>query len=131
MKNFLYILVIYFLFIPNIFAKSAPESFADLVEDLLPAVVSIASKMIIEESKQQTIPKFPEGSPFTSSEGAGCPSSLVLLTLIGYLLTPLQLCGLFVQHAHPSIPSCDIILVSPALDAAGTIKITANNASIE
>ncbi len=64
MKNYLLILVIYFLFIPNIFAKSAPESFADLVEDLLPAVVSIASKMIIEESNQQTIPKFPEGSPF-------------------------------------------------------------------
>ena len=64
MKNFLFILIIYFSFTPNLFARTAPESFADLVEDLIPAVVSIASKMIVEEQSQQPIPKFPEGSPF-------------------------------------------------------------------
>ena len=64
MKNYLLILVIYFLFIPNIFAKSAPESFADLVEDLIPSVVSIASKTIVKEQYQDQMPQFPEGSPF-------------------------------------------------------------------
>ena len=64
MKNLLYILVIYFILIPNLFAKPAPESFADLVEDLIPAVVSIASKMIAKENLQQPMPRFPEGSPF-------------------------------------------------------------------
>ena len=64
MKNFLFIFIIFFSFTPNLFARTAPESFADLVEDLIPAVVSIASKMIVEEQSQQSIPKFPEGSPF-------------------------------------------------------------------
>ena len=64
MKNFLYILIINFLITPNLFARTTPESFADLVEDLIPSVVSIASKMIVDERLQQPIPKFPEGSPF-------------------------------------------------------------------
>ncbi len=42
---------------------SAPESFADLVEKLSPAVVSIASTTIVDNNQNQ-IPQFPEGSPF-------------------------------------------------------------------
>ena len=64
MKNFLFILIIYFSFTPNLFARTAPESFADLVEELVPSVVSIASKTIIKEKYQQPLPRFPEGSPF-------------------------------------------------------------------
>ena len=48
MRNFLYLTIIYFLFIPNVFAKSVPGSFADLVEELIPSVVSIASTTIVK-----------------------------------------------------------------------------------
>ena len=41
-----------------------PNSFADLVEELSPAVVSIASTTIVNTSNQQEMPRFPEGSPF-------------------------------------------------------------------
>ena len=44
--------------------STAPDSFADLVDDLIPAVVSIASTTIVKMEQEQTIPKFPEGSPF-------------------------------------------------------------------
>ncbi len=43
---------------------AVPSSFADLVEELSPSVVSIASTTIIENSSQNQIPQFPEGSPF-------------------------------------------------------------------
>jgi serine protease Do len=64
MRNLLFLTIIYFLFVPNISARSAPESFADLVEELIPTVVSIASKTIIKNQYQQPLPQFPEGSPF-------------------------------------------------------------------
>lgn len=44
--------------------KAVPDSFADLVEELIPAVVSIASTTIIDNQNNQKMPKFPEGSPF-------------------------------------------------------------------
>ncbi len=51
-----------------IFASSInahPSSFADLVENLSPAVVSIASTTIVENNNSQNpMPQFPEGSPF-------------------------------------------------------------------
>ena len=57
-----------FLFLISIlFSKpllAVPESFADLVEQLSPAVVSIASTTIVENNNQNQIPQFPEGSPF-------------------------------------------------------------------
>ena len=62
--RFLYFIFIIFCISLNSFKLSAHESFADLVEDLIPAVVSIASKTIIKEQYRQTIPQFPEGSPF-------------------------------------------------------------------
>ena len=46
------------------YAHAVPESFADLVENLTPSVVSIASTTIIENNTQNQIPQFPEGSPF-------------------------------------------------------------------
>ena len=65
MKNlacFSYILI---FTISSFTAKAVPNSFADLVEELIPAVVSIASTTIIpENNNNQSIPKFPEGSPF-------------------------------------------------------------------
>ena len=45
-------------------AHTVPNSFADLVEELSPSVVSIASTTIIENNSQNQIPQFPEGSPF-------------------------------------------------------------------
>ncbi len=45
--------------------KSYPSSFADLVEDLSPSVVSIASTTIVTNNNSQNeMPQFPEGSPF-------------------------------------------------------------------
>jgi len=42
--------------------NALPDSFADLVEELIPSVVSIASTTIVKN--QQPMPRFPEGSPF-------------------------------------------------------------------
>ena len=52
-----------FLFVSIIFFSkplfAVPESFADLVEQLSPAVVSIASTTIVENNGQNQIPQFP------------------------------------------------------------------------
>ena len=64
MSKFYLIFVFIFFFTTNSFSKSAPDSFADLVENLIPAVVSIASKTNIKEQAPQNMPQFPEGSPF-------------------------------------------------------------------
>ena len=48
-------------------ARGAPESFADLAERLLPAVVNISSTQVQKKSTEKDgpeIPRFPEGSPF-------------------------------------------------------------------
>lgn len=45
-------------------ARSAPESFADLAEKLLPAVVNISSSQVVRSSRRQEIPQAPPGSPF-------------------------------------------------------------------
>jgi len=45
--------------------KAYTDSFADLVENLSPAVVSIASTTIVTNNNSQNqLPQFPEGSPF-------------------------------------------------------------------
>ena len=62
--RFVYLTIILFSVSFNSIESSAHEGFADLVEDLIPAVVSIASKTIVKEQLQQPIPQFPEGSPF-------------------------------------------------------------------
>ena len=57
---------------PSSFAKSnaprnAPQSFADLAEELLPSVVNVSSTQKIEDEEEMDLPElpnFPEGSPF-------------------------------------------------------------------
>ena len=45
--------------------ENAPSSFADIVEDLLPAVVNISSTQKLEEPEDfPELPQFPDGSPF-------------------------------------------------------------------
>ena len=46
------------------YAKAAPESFADLADRLLPAVVNISTTQVIESRTPQEMPQFPPGSPF-------------------------------------------------------------------
>ena len=46
------------------FAKSAPDSFADLAEELLPSVVNISTTQVIEGRSGMELPKLPQGSPF-------------------------------------------------------------------
>ena len=61
------ILSLYFfsvIIFSSLSATAVPDSFADLVEDLIPSVVSIASTTIIKDQNNQTMPRFPEGSPF-------------------------------------------------------------------
>ena len=62
--RFVYLTLIVVIITLKSFLISAHESFAELVDDLIPAVVSIASKTIIEEQLRQPLPQFPEGSPF-------------------------------------------------------------------
>lgn len=45
-------------------AKTAPESFADLADKLLPAVVNISTTQVIESRGAPEMPQFPPGSPF-------------------------------------------------------------------
>ena len=45
-------------------ARSAPDSFADLADKLLPAVVNISSSQVIRSTQRQDIPQAPPGSPF-------------------------------------------------------------------
>ncbi len=52
-----------FLFSINAYAKSAPDSFADLAEKLSPSVVNISTTTIVEQ-KSRDMPSFPPGSPF-------------------------------------------------------------------
>ena len=48
------------------YAKSTPESFADLAEKLSPSVVNISTTTIIER-KTREMPSFPPGSPLKTS----------------------------------------------------------------
>lgn len=53
--------------ISPVHAKAPPQSFADLAEELLPAVVNISTTQVIESrggARQPNIPQFPPGSPF-------------------------------------------------------------------
>ncbi len=45
-------------------ARSAPESFADLAERLLPSVVNISTTQTVEAGKAPELPQLPPGSPF-------------------------------------------------------------------
>lgn len=45
-------------------ARSAPESFADLAERLLPSVVNISTTQTVEAGKTPELPQLPPGSPF-------------------------------------------------------------------
>ena len=59
----LIISILIFLFSINAYAKSAPDSFADLAEKLSPSVVNISTTTIVEQ-KSRDMPSFPPGSPF-------------------------------------------------------------------
>ena len=45
-------------------AKAAPESFADLVEEVSPAVVNITTMTLTEVGEVDALPVLPDGSPF-------------------------------------------------------------------
>ena len=65
MKNLYLNYILFCMLALNSFAvKAVPDSFADLVEELIPAVVSIASTTIVKNQNNQPMPRFPEGSPF-------------------------------------------------------------------
>ena len=61
---FIFFVPIYFFSLENLNTHPLSDDFADLVEKLSPAVVSIASTTIIDNNSQNQIPQFPEGSPF-------------------------------------------------------------------
>ncbi|WP_417319487.1 DegQ family serine endoprotease [Emcibacter sp.] len=48
----------------TVFAKAAPESFADLSDKLLPSVVNIYTKQNVRVDRNDGFPQFPPGSPF-------------------------------------------------------------------
>ena len=63
MKIFFHSFLLFLFYSKVVFA--IPESFADLVESLSPSVVSIASTTVVRDNTpQDQIPRFPEGSPF-------------------------------------------------------------------
>jgi len=66
MRKFISSISFFFLISFSTILQSHPSSFADLVENLSPAVVSIASTTIVKDNNnsQNQMPRFPEGSPF-------------------------------------------------------------------
>ena len=65
MKKTISSILFLFFFTNSTLVQALPSSFADLVENLSPAVVSIASTTIVKSNNsQKEMPKFPEGSPF-------------------------------------------------------------------
>ena len=48
----------------NLFAAERPDSFADQVEKLSPAVVNISTTTIVNDGQAMDMPQFPPGSPF-------------------------------------------------------------------
>ena len=58
------IILLIFSFNTILNAKSAPESFADLAEKLIPSVVNISTTQTIKTTGNQFPFKFPPGSPF-------------------------------------------------------------------
>ena len=59
------IFLIFIIFnIPAAFAKSAPNSFADLAEKLMPSVVNISTTQTVKTTTNQFPFQFPPGSPF-------------------------------------------------------------------
>ena len=64
-KKFLLIIFCNILFITNLYSKEVPDSFADLVEKLIPSVVNISATRVIETRSQNPFPfQFPPGHPF-------------------------------------------------------------------
>ena len=66
MRKFISSISFFFLISFSTTLQAHPSSFADLVENLSPAVVSIASTTIVKDNNnsQNQMPRFPEGSPF-------------------------------------------------------------------
>ena len=59
-----YSLIIFFSIWNILLANSAPESFADLAEKLMPSVVNISTTQTIKTTSNQLPFQFPPGSPF-------------------------------------------------------------------
>ena len=65
MNKIFSVLSILCIFLFSNLSIAHPSSFSDLVENLSPSVVSIASTTIVENNNSQNqLPQFPEGSPF-------------------------------------------------------------------
>ena len=62
-NTFSLVSVMLLLFLVGADSRAAPESFADLVEELSPAVVNITSTTLVT-SQQEFNPRIPPGSPF-------------------------------------------------------------------
>jgi serine protease Do len=64
MINTLFVFSILMLLTVSAHARGAPESFADLAEELSPSVVNITTSTTIAGVTDQARPQIPEGSPF-------------------------------------------------------------------
>ena len=64
MVNTLFVFSILMLLSLSAYARGAPESFADLAEELSPSVVNITTSTTIAGVTDQARPQIPEGSPF-------------------------------------------------------------------
>ena len=63
MKSSIYLFLFSFLFFSNTAFAKFERGYADLVDELLPSVVSIATSQTIERQSRQ-LPELPEGHPF-------------------------------------------------------------------
>ena len=63
MVNTLFVFSMLMLLNMSAYARGAPESFADLAEELSPSVVNITTSTTIAGVTDQARPQIPEGSP--------------------------------------------------------------------
>ena len=86
MVNTLFVFSMLMLLNMSAYARGAPESFADLAEELSPSVVNITTSTTIAGVTDQARPQIPEGSPFedlfkdffNNGEGPSVISSFVI-----------------------------------------------------
>ncbi len=96
--------------ISGAYAARAPDSFADLAEKLLPAVVNISTSQAISAASVPEIPQFPPGSPFEDYFERQKPEAAKRTTSLGsgFIIDP---SGLVVTNNHVIADADEITVI--------------------
>ena len=138
-KNFILIIFFNILLISNLNSKEVPDSFADLVEKLIPSVVNISATRVVETRSQNQF-QCPPGHPFEDlfkdfDRGSGSPQkrksqalgSGFIIDKAGIIITNNHVIqsaeGIFVKLTNGKDYEAKVLGTDPTSDIA-VIKIT-------